>query len=356
MKVLIIKTSSLGDIIQAFPVLDYFHTYYPDAQIDWVVEKPFSELIEAHPYVHQVFTIQTKKWKKQGFLKSHTRREIQECARDLHLQSYDRVFDLQGNIKSGLVTAIARAPIKVGFGYASVPESPNILFTNHRFNPPQGQNIREDYLFLVQSAMKNFKTAENGVMLRISEEEEVKVLNLLRHPNLRHGKKIMVCCGSNWVNKQLKPETLGIFLESIQKELNSSFLFVWGSQEEKNIVEELTNKFPTSSLVAEKLALPTLQNVMAKMDLVISMDSLPLHLAGTTSTPTYSIFGPSLAHKYKPVGMHHESFQGICPYDKQFVKRCPLLRTCATGSCMRDVEAKKLFDHFMDWFKDLRRS
>jgi heptosyltransferase-1 len=93
---------------------------------------------------------------------------------------------------------------------------------------------------------------------------------------------------------------------------------------------------------------------MSKMDLVVSVDSLALHLAGTTQTPTYSIFGSSLAKKYQPLGLIHESFQGACPYGKKFEKRCSILRTCSTGSCIKDLTFKELTYHFSNWWEKIQ--
>ena len=86
---------------------------------------------------------------------------------------------------------------------------------------------------------------------------------------------------------------------------------------------------------------------MASVDMVIAMDSLPLHLAGTTETPTFSIFGASSANKYKPKGKKHLAFQGTCPYKRTFERRCPVLRTCSTGACIRDLHGEELFHYFL---------
>ena len=84
---------------------------------------------------------------------------------------------------------------------------------------------------------------------------------------------------------------------------------------------------------------------MAEMDLVLAVDSLTLHLAGTTSTKTFSVFGPSAA-EYQPEGERHQTYQGKCPYGRLFEKRCPVLRTCSTGACTRGIEGKQLFLNF----------
>lgn len=350
MKALIIKTSSLGDIIHAFPALQALRCH---AEVDWVVEKPFAELVQAHPDVSRVLPIDTKKWRKAWF-NSNTRLEIRVFLQHLRMVQYDFVFDLQGNIKSGLVALSARSPVKVGFGRQSVAEWPNLLGTNRHYNPPKELNIREDYLYLIQKTLNSFERVPEGIKLKINSEEQAKIQQILFHSALSGGIKILVCSGSNWMNKQLSPPYLKSFLQAIYHHLPARFICLWGSPEEKKLAEEINQLFPGHSLVLDKLALPVLQNLMTYLDLVIAMDSLPLHLAGTTGTPTYSIFGASLMQKYKPLGRQHEALQGSCPYGNTFEKRCKILRTCSSGLCIKSLEGSQLFHHFMKWWSTRR--
>lgn len=343
MKILIVKASSLGDIIHAFPTMRYLRSKFPSAQIDWVVEKAFADIVKAHPDINHVYCADTRKWRKNLFSKEHLS-EIRSFLRDLRKEVYDVAFDLQGNSKSGLICLLAKAKAKVGFGNKTVPEWPNTLVTNHRFDPPPGNNIRSDNLFLAQSFFKDSQPfKDQGVLLNILPEQQRSIEEILQNPLLTKP-KVMVCPGSAWKNKQVQPEALADFLALLQRQLDCSFLFVWGSPEEKNWGQELHAMFSTTSIVLDRMPLPVLQNLMAKMDRVIAMDSLPLHLAGTTSVPTFSVFGASLAAKYKPEGVQHLSLQGTCPYGRTFMKRCPILRTCPTGSCIRNLSGKELFD------------
>lgn len=342
MKILIVKMSSLGDLIHTFPVVHYIKQIVPDAQIDWVVEAPFAELIRAHPLIHKVLTVQTKKWRSQP-LTPGTWKEIQQFRKELRKESYDLLFDFQGNIKSAFVSGSAKSARKIGFASSTVPEWPNLLTTNKRFNPPKGGNIRQDYLYLAQSTFGNFSPVhDTGVKLTISPEEKKKIDQIVQNIE---GKKILICPGSNWPNKQLSEEAFSSFLHALSEKDKFHFLFLWGNKGEKEMVEKIALSLPDSTIL-EKIPLPALQNLMAACDLVIAMDSLPLHLAGTTSTPTYSVFGPSSAHKYKPLGDRHKAFQGSCPYGQHFDKRCDQLRTCKTGACMKDLSGEALFNHF----------
>lgn len=348
--ILIIKASSLGDIIHCFPCLEVLHERFPQAKIDWVVEQPFAELVRAHPLVNRTLCIQTKKW-RTGFFSKTNFVEIKEFRKTLREVSYDIVFDLQGNLKSGLVASQAKSRVKVGFGRQTVAEWPNLLFSSHKYDPPSGSNIRDDYLFLVQSYLQDFSPWEpKKLQLGILPDQKQEIDTILHAPCLNNRAKVLVCPGANWRNKQLTEETLLDFLEKIEKHCSASFLFAWGNDQERTLAQKLHTRFTQESLLLPKLPLPALQNLMTQVDLVIAMDSLPLHLAGSTETPSFSVFGPSSAAKFKPKGAHHHAFQGACPYGKTFAKRCPILRTCATGSCIRELSGNVLFDDFQTWY------
>src|SRR3989344_3286320 len=141
LQILIIKTSSLGDIIQAFPILNALLRRFPRASIDWVVEEALAPLVSAHPLVRKTIPFNIQGLKKNG-LRASAWKSLWSSLRELRRDRYDLVFDLQANTKSGLLTALARACAKVGFGPKSVREWPNLLATNVRFDIPRQLNIR----------------------------------------------------------------------------------------------------------------------------------------------------------------------------------------------------------------------
>lgn len=338
MRFLIVKTSSLGDIIHAFGALAYLRERFPKPhhQIDWVVENQFSELVRTHPDIDQTLIVQSKEWRKCRNLNS-----LREFRKTLRSHTYDAVFDLQGNVKSGIITIQTKSPHKVGFGFKTVREWLNPLFTNRHFDPPHGQNIRADYLSILKQYFQDKTPNEIDVrvQLNITEEQKRAVQAILARQS---SPRVLVCPGSAWRNKQLHPEALINLLQRLQP---CSLLFIWGNSEEKNLAIELQNHFPTSTVV-DRLPLPALQNLMSHMELVVSMDSLPLHLAGTTGVPTLSVFGPSSSQKYKPCGSQHFAYQGSCPYKKEFPMRCKILRTCSTGLCMRQLTGHEVFQSY----------
>lgn len=342
LSILIVKTSAIGDVIQTFPVLEYLRQKFPTARIDWVVEEGIAPLLRSHPLINHVLEIRSKVWRKHPF-QLETRREFRSFSKRLRSTSYDFLFDLQGNAKSAVVTGCAKAKAKVGFGWKSVREKCNLLVTTHRINPPSHLNIRLKYLNLVQSFFDDSSAFEpQGVRLRLSEVEQARLIK----PSGRL--KFMVCFGSKWPNKRMEESTLISLLEKIAADCNPSYFFIFGDEEEKRIADGFSARFQGSATIGD-LSLPLWQALMWEMDGVIAVDSASLHLCATTQTPSFSVFGPSLASCYKPLEERHLAVQGSCPYGKTFSARCPILRTCSTGACIRNLHVDTLFDAYKNW-------
>jgi len=345
--ILIVKTSSLGDIIHSYSVLSYLKEKYPDAVIDFVVEKPFAEVVLKHPFVSNVIEIDTRSWRK-SFLNAW--KGIRDLRRKIRKKTYDVSFDLQCNSKSGLIVSLVKAKNKVGFGFKTAIEWPNCFFNGIRFNPGKELNVRDENLYIVKQFFKDESAFADSliarkIQLKISDDEKQLIDRILLDPSICNKPIVMVSPGSNWKNKQISEETMILFLKKVEAHLSCSFIFTSGSMQELAYVQELKKSFP-NALVLDKLNLCVLQNLMAKMDLVIAMDSLPLHLAATAGTATFSFFGPSSSSKYMPLGKNHAAFQGSCPYGRVIERRCPVLRTCKTGACLKASSADAFFQAF----------
>lgn len=349
--ILIVKTSAIGDLVHTFPVLEYLRKRFPDAQIDWVVERGGHSLVAAHPLIDEALCIDTKRW-RGSLHKKETRQEVRAFFQKLGSKEYDLLIDLQGNCKSGLITWKARAKTKVGFGFKSVAEKPNCLVTNVRYNPSPALSVRARNLNLVQSHMQDQESfSSSGTVLKITDEEKRRLEAWVKRAKQSRARSLMVSFGSKWPNKQLKEEHLKELLQRINGNLRPFFFFISGNAEEKKVADAFASLFPEASLSIDKLSLPLWQALMSETSGVLAVDSAALHLCGTTSTPSFSVFGPSSSFYYKPDGERHVAIQGSCPYGRTFAKRCPILRSCKTASCIRDLEVDALFTPFLAWWQ-----
>ncbi len=342
MDFLIVKTSSIGDVIQTFPILEYLKNRFPDASIDWVIEKEYLSLVQAHPLVRRAIPFSSRTWRK-ALLPLSTWREMKAFSQLLREENYDVLFDLQGNTKSGLITGLAKAKEKVGLGRKSVAEFPNLLATTRRIDVDASLQVQQRYLQVVQKFYSDEATfIPQGVDLKLQPAEESKLTSLI----VPQRPRIMVACGSRWPNKKLAEKTLEDLLQKIVIQENPYFYFIGGSPAEKIVADHLQSLFPSSQAVGG-LSFALWQALMREMDLVIAVDSAALALCGMTKTPSLSFFGPSLASVYKPLGDHHVAWQGSCPYGQKFTTRCPLLRTCKTGACLKSATSDQLLENIV---------
>lgn len=349
-KILIVKTSSIGDVLHCFPLLPYLKEKFPLAEIDWVVEKGIAPLLRSHPLVNEVIEIDTKSWRKALFT---SRKEVKKGISSLRKKEYDLLLDLQGNTKSSLFTLLAKSKRKVGFGRREVSELPNLLVTNEKALLPPNLPIRQRYLALAKSALAD-TSAENPIEqvdLQLTEGEKVRLLEIVKSSALS-SPRLLICFGSNWQNKRFPFEVLEQFLEKLEP-ISPSFLFCGGSAVELEEAKKLTDRFAPKSLFLGRLSFPLWQQVMANVDGIVAMDSGSLHLAATTKTPCFSFFGPTASSVYVPNRPQFGAFQGSCPYSISFEQQCPKLRTCPTGACLRSVEPQVLADAFLSFWKEI---
>lgn len=343
MKILIVKTSSLGDIIQTFPAISYLRQKFPDAIIDWVVETEYVECIHSHPWIQHAIAFPSREWRRMPFLKKikkifYLPKIIQKFTKDLRQHEYDLLFDFQANFKSALVTIIARAKKKIGFGKKSVVEKLNLLSTNIQIDVDLTEQIQQWYLGLVKKFFQDetpFILQKVELILKKTEQKALK--RFLYHKKPRY----MVACFSAWTNKQLYQKTLLKFLLKLSRCEKPYFYLMSYSTTELEIAKKWHQKLPNSKIV-HGVSVALWQALMKEMDLVFTVDTSSLALCGTTSTPSFSFFGPTQSKVYMPLGSKRFAWQGSCPYGVQFIRRCPRFRRCPTKSCLNSASADEL--------------
>ena len=135
MRVLLVKTSSLGDVIHNLPVVTDFRAHFPEAAIDWVVEEDFADIARLHPGVRRVIPVALRRWRRAP-LTPATWRELRAFRAMLREEAYDRVIDTQGLLKSALITRMARGK-HCGYAASSAREALAARFYDAGFDVPR---------------------------------------------------------------------------------------------------------------------------------------------------------------------------------------------------------------------------
>lgn len=136
MRILLVKTTSLGDVIHNLPVVSDLKRQFPDATIDWCVESSFAEIPALHPGVNQIIPVAVRRWRRQ-LLSASTWRDIQAARQALRAHPYDAIIDTQGLLKSVLIARQARGP-HLGYSRESIREPLAARWYDQTFAIPRG--------------------------------------------------------------------------------------------------------------------------------------------------------------------------------------------------------------------------
>ena len=322
MRVLIVKASALGDIINALPVLDYLHKAMPGIEIDWVVEEPFREILDGNPLLSTIHVVRTKVWRKHPFAAA-TWREIGALKENLRERDFDLVFDIQGNLKSGLICWLSGAGDRIGFVRDDLQESVNLLFTTRQVPlRRQDYHVTEKYLRLVSIPFaRDFREMELTSTIATNPEDDDNAEALIA--TLADGLVFLFHYGTTWQTKfwsEAGWTALGKAL--LERFSESSILFSWGNEAEKAVVTEIAKEIGPGARVIDRYSLKGLAALLKKVDLVVGGDTGPLHLAAAVGTPTVSFYRASDGKGSGPRGSRHVVIQSPMHCAKCFRTRC----------------------------------
>ncbi|NMC75298.1 MAG: lipopolysaccharide heptosyltransferase I [Geobacteraceae bacterium] len=342
MRVLIVKMSALGDIIHALPVLDYLHQVSPGIEIDWVVEEPFREILEGNPLISRLHTVRTKVWRKKPFAAA-TRREIGAVRRELQARDYDLVFDIQGNLKSGLVDWLSGAEKRIGFEREVLQESVNLLFTTRQV-PLRRQDchITDQYLRVVSVPFgRDFLPMRLTSDISTSPEDEETARTLLA--TLSDGLVFLFHYGTTWQTKFWFEEAwVDLGKRLLEHYPESTVLLSWGNEAERTAVTGIAAGIGRGARVLDRYPLKGFAALLKKVDLAVGGDTGPIHIAAAVGTPTVSLFRASDGKRSGPRGPGHVIIQAPIHCSPCFRTECDkndrCMRTIAVDDVMRAVE------------------
>lgn len=327
MRILIIKTSALGDIIHALPVLDYLHQVAPGVSVDWVVEEAFLELLTGNPLIDRLITVAFKRWRKSPFA-LETLREVGAFRKYLQEREYDLVFDIQGNIKSGLVCWLANSHRKIGFSRDDMQEQLNALFTDQKIalrSDDQHATIR--YLRIV-SAPFNIDPASLTLTTDIHTADDDEAAGQMVSQT-GSGPVLLFHTGTTWQTK-LWHESGWIALarDLLTHYPAATILLSWGNEPERETAMRIAQQSGERVHVLERLPLKRFAALLKHVDVVVGGDTGPVHLAAVVGTATVSFYRCTDGSLNGPKGDRHVIVQSPLACTKCLNKTCERNEEC----------------------------
>ncbi|MFJ4155035.1 lipopolysaccharide heptosyltransferase I [Pseudomonas sp. NPDC090233] len=296
MRVLIIKTSSLGDVIHTLPALTDAAHAIPGIRFDWVVEEGFAEIPSWHPAVDQVIPVAIRRWRKNIWqtIKSGEWKAFKQRVR---AQKYDLVIDAQGLVKSAWLTRYIKAPV-AGLDRYSAREGWASRFYDRRLSVATGQHAVERVRQLFAMALA----------YDLPEGIGNYGLDLDRLQLPPAAPYVVFLHGTTWATKHW-PEA---YWRELAERLGRRKLQVrlpWGNPAEKARAERIAQGL-NNCQVLPKLNLAGVARVLAAAKACVAVDTGLGHLAAALDVPTISLFGPTnpgLTGAYGRVQVHQAS-------------------------------------------------
>jgi lipopolysaccharide heptosyltransferase I len=323
----------LGDVVHALPVVATLKRRYPDVPLDWLIEEEAAPLVEGHPAIAAFLVSGRRRWLRQ--LRSPRTLpgalgEIGAFAREMRGRRYDVVLDLQGLFKSALYVVAARAALRVGL--ADGREGAPWVLTHRVPVPPQPVHAVERYLAMATAVDAHEVVREFTIPLGADDRAAACALladvprpRVVLHPAARWETKLWEVERWRTVAASLAAEGVGVVMTGSGADAPLAAAIGEGLQR------------PPLSL-AGRLSLKQLAAVLGSVDLMITVDSGPMHIAAALGTKVLALFGPTDPARTGPIGAGHILRKAL-PCSPCLQRHCQI---ADTRRCMRDLAAAEV--------------
>jgi heptosyltransferase I len=277
-RILLVKTSSLGDVIHNLPVISDILKHNQNILIDWVVEESFADIPKLHPAINQVFTVAVRRWRKRIFSKN-TWQEIAEFKKQISQQPYDLIIDTQGLIKSAVMTTFAQGT-RCGLDKSSAREPLASFFYNKKFSVAKGQHAVVRNRELVANAF-NYAKPDDAPCYDLSAE---KINACVALPE----KFIMGLHGTSKDSKLWSTDQWIALADKLSD--NACHLVLpWASNAEHQRALKIANN-RNHVVVLPKLSILELSGIISHAWAAIGVDTGLSHLSVALNIPTIAIY------------------------------------------------------------------
>lgn len=326
---LIIRLSSLGDIIHTLPAFSALRKKFPQAQITWLVEEKGKEILDLVPGIDRTVIVKPK---EQLANLRMVRREIARIKKEI-TNAEQITLDFQGLIKSGFYAFLSRAKKRIGFHRKNLREPmASLFYTEHLHQISEDIHVIYKNLKLLERV--NITDDTMAFPLLLPDELKSKVREILQGLGYDESKKLIILnVGAAWETKRWYEDRW----TSLIRKISSPEIFpvlLWGNDTEKKLAQEISQKTETP-LVPDL----TLQQVMALLNeacLVISGDTFALQAACALSRPVVGIFGPTNPDRNGPF----KSDDGVAfhEFDCSYCYK----RNCPDMKCLKAITPEEM--------------
>ncbi len=336
MKILILKPSSLGDVVQALPVLRLLKLHYRDAEIFWWIDSALVPLLEGDPDLTGIVRFERKRWGKPQHWP-----EMLRSIRWLREQNFDLVIDLQCLARSGTFAWLARGKLLVGLdevregarGFYDLAV-PRKSFHTHAVDwylsvlPPLGVPVHNNFQWLpkrpeISTAVKSKWKTDGARWIALQP-------------------------GARWKNKRWPAEYFSQLVSLLAKKYPEAHFAILGSGDDKPLGEIISRAAPEHCLnLCGATSLPEMIEWVRLGDLMVTNDTGPMHVAAALGKPLVAIFGPTAPERTGPYGQLENVLRIELPCSPCLSSNCSYEKP---NECLNAISPQTVFERVQKQF------
>ena len=319
-RILIVKMSAIGDVVNALPAARALRLGFPDAYLCWAVHRIAKEVVEGNRYLDEVFVIEDKSL--PGIIRA---------GRELATRRFDTSLDMQGLFRSGLLARLSGATQRIGF---SGNQELRCLFVNRPVIKP-GQSRLAPYTMMEFAVAAGAPRIEPVQEIRISPDHRKEAAELLAPALARGGPIVALNPGASWETKRWSLEGYAAVADRLAA--GGAEIAIIGAPGDREAADFIaTHMTAPAIMLAGRTSLKTLAAVLERCVLYLGGDTGPMHIAAAMSTPALAIFGPTDPIRTGPLGDAHRVIRHRVPCGP--CRR----RECDHHTCMQLVKVAEV--------------
>lgn len=335
-RILIVKPSSLGDVIHALPVLHGLRARYPNAVIDWLIGAPFGPILDGQTGLRDVLIFERGRYGRM--LRDATAgRHFLGFLAELRRRHYDLVIDLQGLFRTGFLTWATGAPVRLGFGSA---RELAWLFYNRRIDTPDPDEHAVDRYWRV-AVMLGFADEPIRFDLSVADGARDAVAALLREHGVRDEQPFLaVVPGARWETKRWPAESFAQLIAGLAPRVPCVLLGSSGEAALCDSIASFSRARPVN--LAGRTGILEMCALIDRAAVTVCHDSAALHVAVALGRPAVCLTGPTNPRRTGPYRRMEDVVRlelDCSPCYLRRISQCPYDHRCMRELAVETVAA-----------------
>jgi len=288
MRILIVKLSSIGDIVHTLPSLAALRANMPHAEISWVVERRSSEILRDNPLLDRLIEVDTKALRR-GLMSGETLRAPRQQLRRLRASAFDVALDFQGLLKSASIARLSGARRIFGFSRTGLREPASALLLSKTIAVPRQTHIIRKSLLLLEGALGVPVPEELSFPIQVNAEHEAEAREASAHTG---GKYAILNPAGGWPTKLWSVERFGKLADLLWSNYGIHSLVTYGPGE-LELAEAVRQSSVSWHAQPVGLSLKGFYSLAREARVYVGGDTGPMHIAVAAGTPIVGLFGPT---------------------------------------------------------------